>query len=39
MGVTVLGPIELTRESDGSSVPLGGRQRRAVLALLALEFG
>ena len=39
MGVTVLGPIELTRESDGSSVPLGGRQRRAVLALLALELG
>jgi DNA-binding SARP family transcriptional activator len=33
----VLGPFEAT--SDGHHLPLGGRQQRAVLALLVCEAG
>jgi DNA-binding SARP family transcriptional activator len=39
MGVLLLGPVGLTRTADGTPVPVGGPQRRAVLALLALELG
>ncbi|MDH6707811.1 DNA-binding SARP family transcriptional activator [Kitasatospora sp. MAA19] len=44
MGIRLLGPVELrhgTGADDGtdSAVPVGSAQRRAVLALLALELG
>jgi DNA-binding SARP family transcriptional activator len=38
MQIRLLGPVEI-RAADGTSLPLPGAQRRAVLALLALELG
>ncbi|MFB7614100.1 BTAD domain-containing putative transcriptional regulator [Kitasatospora sp. NPDC056181] len=38
MGIRLLGPVEL-RLTDGEAAGVGGAQRRAVLALLALELG
>lgn len=38
MRVRLLGPVELRRE-DGARVEVAGPKRRAVLALLCLEFG
>ncbi|MGW3043759.1 BTAD domain-containing putative transcriptional regulator [Kitasatospora sp. NPDC001159] len=38
MRIRLLGPTEL-KASDGRTVPITGAKRRAVLALLALEFG
>lgn len=38
MGIRLLGPVEL-RTADGSPAELAGAQRRAVLALLALQLG
>ncbi|MFD0278095.1 BTAD domain-containing putative transcriptional regulator [Kitasatospora sp. NPDC127111] len=38
MEIRLLGPVEL-RRTDGSAAAVGGPQRRAVLALLALELG
>lgn len=37
MGIRLLGPVELTR-GTGAPTAVGGAQRRAVLALLALEL-
>jgi DNA-binding SARP family transcriptional activator len=36
--VRLLGPVEL-RRADGTRVEVAGPKRRAVLALLCLEFG
>ncbi|MFI6446051.1 AfsR/SARP family transcriptional regulator [Kitasatospora sp. NPDC050543] len=38
VGILLLGPVEL-RLANGDAAGLGGAQRRAVLALLALELG
>ncbi len=38
MRIRLLGPVELRRD-DGTRVEVSGPKRRAVLALLALEFG
>ncbi|WP_371493770.1 NB-ARC domain-containing protein [Kitasatospora sp. NBC_00374] len=38
MEIRLLGPVEL-RLADGNAAGLGGAQRRAVLALLAMELG
>ena len=37
LGLGILGPFEATRA--GERVPLGGRQQRAILALLACRTG
>ena len=39
MAVLLLGDIELVCEQDGTTIPIAGPKRRAVLAILALELG